>query len=88
MKTDKNKPPISEGDVETRSIERRTFLGRFGIAAGLVGIVGWTTGCESSSDSVDADFGDTGDPVDADPSDSVDSDFGDPTDTGDPADTD
>jgi hypothetical protein len=78
MKDDKKAPAIREEDVETRSIERRTFLGRFGVAAGLVGIVGWTSGCESASDSVDSDFGD---PADFDPTDSVDSDFGDPRDS-------
>ena len=78
MKDDKKAPAIREEDVETRSIERRTFLGRFGVAAGLVGIVGWTAGCGSESDSVDSD---SGDPADSDPTDSVDSDFGDPADS-------
>lgn len=36
------RPVISEADVTPRSIERRTFLGRFGVAVGLMGIAGLT----------------------------------------------
>ena len=71
------RPSIREDDIESSSIERRTFLGRFAVAAGLTSLVGFTAGCGSESDSADTD----GDPADFDPSDSVDSD-------GDPADSD
>jgi hypothetical protein len=73
-----NRPSIREDDIETRSIERRTFLGRFAVATGLAGLVGWTAACGSESDSADTD---SGDPVDQDPTDAVDSDFGDPADS-------
>ena len=78
MNPNKKKPAILEEDVEARSIQRRTFLGRFGAVAGLVGLVGWTTGCGSESDSFDTD---AGDPADADPTDPVDADSGDPADS-------
>ena len=71
-------PTIREDDVETRSIQRRTFLGRFGMAAGLAGLVGFTASCGSESDPVDSD---SGDPVDSDPTDSFDTDTGDPVDS-------
>jgi hypothetical protein len=72
-------PRIQEEDIESRPIERRTFLGRFGAVAGMSGLLGWTVGCGGeSSDSCDDD---TGDPVDEDPTDSFDSDSGDSCDT-------
>lgn len=76
---------IREEDIETRSIQRRTFLGRFGVAAGLVGIAGWTAGCEAGqSDPADTDSGDPS-LSDSDPDDPVspdeDSDMGDPADS-------
>ena len=77
MTPKKDDPTIREDDVEARGIQRRTFLGRFGVAAGLVGLAGFTAGCGNGSDSADTD----GDPADQDPSDQVDSD-------GDPADSD
>ena len=81
MKSDKNQPAIREDDVQARSIERRTFLGRCGVAAGLSGLLGWTVGCENT-DSCDSDVND---PItaDSDQSDSpmVDSDFADPCDS-------
>jgi len=77
MKPDEH-PSIREDDIETRSIERRTFLGRFAIATGLAGMVGWTAACGNESDSADTD---SGDPVDQDPTDPVDSDVGDPADS-------
>jgi hypothetical protein len=63
-------PKIREEDVESRPIERRAFLGRFGAVAGMAGLFGWTVGCSEGSDSCDQD----GDPADADPTDPVDSD--------------
>jgi hypothetical protein len=69
--------PIRAEDIESRSIQRRTFLGRFGAMAGLSGLLGYTLGCEPT-DSCDSD---EGDPVtfDSDATDAkaVDSDFGD-----------
>lgn len=78
MATKKDQSIIREDDVEARSIQRRTFLGRFGAAAGLVGLAGFTAACGSESDSADSDFGD---PADFDPTDAVDSDTGDPADS-------
>jgi len=49
--------PIRPEDIRSRSIERRTFLGRFGAMAGLGGLLGYTVGCEGSS-SCDSDTGD------------------------------
>lgn len=68
---------INAEDIESRTIERRTFLGRFGFAAGLSGLLGYTLGCEPT-DSCDSDSGDSI-TEDADQSDAprVDSDFGD-----------
>jgi hypothetical protein len=71
-------PKIREEDVESRPIERRAFLGRFGAVAGMAGLLGWTVGCSEGSDSCDQD---DGDPVDTDPTDGVDSDSGDPCDS-------
>jgi hypothetical protein len=78
MTSIKKGPAIREEDVEARTIQRRTFLGRFGAVAGLVGLVGFTTGCGNESDSADSDFGDS---ADVDPTDAVDSDTGDPADS-------
>ena len=74
-------PSISPDDIESRSIERRTFLGRFGTMAALSGLLGYTLGCEPT-DSCDADDGDpvTSDADDSDPP-VVDSDFGDACDS-------
>jgi hypothetical protein len=73
---------IREDDVETRTIQRRTFLGRFGAAAGIAGILGFAMGCENT-DSCDSDSGDSvmGDSDQTDPEPSTDSDAGDPCDT-------
>lgn len=80
MKPDKKRPSIREEDVDATTIERRTFLGRFGVAAGLASLAGWTTACGESS--TVSDVADTdGDPADADPTDAADTD-------GDPADSD
>jgi hypothetical protein len=73
-----NIPSIREDDIEVRSIERRSFLGRFAVATGLASLVGFTAACGSESDSADSD---RGDPVDQDPTDSVDADQGDPADS-------
>lgn len=78
MKPKKEKSTIREEDVEARAIERRTFLGRFGAAAGLVGLTGFTAGCGSESDPADSD---SGDPADFDPTDPADVDSGDPADS-------
>lgn len=71
------KPSIREEDVHARSIQRRTFLGRFGVMAGLSGLLGYTVGCENT-DSCDSDVND---PItyDSDGSDDphVDSDYAD-----------
>ena len=40
---------ITRDEVESSSIKRRTFLGRFGLAAGLIGIVGMTQACGSGA---------------------------------------
>ena len=45
MNESMKKATISDADVEHRRIERRTFLGRFGVAAGLVGLTGLVQGC-------------------------------------------
>lgn len=68
-------------DIESRSIHRRSFLGRFGAMAGLSALLGYTVGCENT-DSCDADEGDavTSDSDSSDPP-VVDSDFGDPCDS-------
>ena len=75
---DEHHPSIRPEDIEARSIERRTFLGRFGTMAALSGLLGYTLGCENT-DSCDADQGDMVS-SDSDGSDApvVDSDFGDP----------
>lgn len=73
-------PGIRPEDIESRSIRRRTFLGRFGALAGLSGFAGFALGCEPT-DSCDEDQGDP--PTsDSDGSDSpvVDQDFADPCD--------
>lgn len=73
---------IREEDVRSRSIRRRAFLERFGVAAGMTGLLGLTAGCERT-DSCDAD---EGDPIMAD-SDQVDEPVVD-ADAGDPCDAD
>lgn len=77
MKSRDEEPQIREEDVEARPIERRAFLGRFGAAAGMAGLLGLGA-CGSESDACDTD---SGDPVDADPSDPVDADSGDSCDS-------
>lgn len=74
---DSTEPTIRPEDVVARTIHRRTFLGRFGAAAGFVGLAA-LTGCGNGSDSGDSD---TGDPADADPTDPADQDVGDPSDS-------
>lgn len=79
MQSSDESPKIREEDVESRPIERRAFLGRFGAVAGMAGLLGWTAGCsDNSSDACDQD---SGDPVDQDPGDPADSDLGDPCDS-------
>lgn len=58
MQTPEDPRIIREEDVEARTIERRTFLGRFGAAAGIAGILGFAIGCEGT-DSCDEDAGDS-----------------------------
>jgi hypothetical protein len=72
---------IRADDIESRSIQRRTFLGRFGTMAALSGLLGYTLGCENT-DSCDTDRGDSV-TEDSDSSDEpmVDADFGDPCDS-------
>jgi hypothetical protein len=79
MKESDERSVIREDDVESRPIERRAFLGRFGAVAGMAGLLGWTAAC--SDDSSDACDQDTGDPADDDPTDQADSDLGDPCDS-------
>lgn len=57
MQEDDPKPAIRPDDIRSRSIERRTFLGRFGAMAGLSGLLGYTLGCENT-DSCDTDVND------------------------------
>jgi len=40
---------ITENDVRSSSIKRRTFLGRFGLAAGLIGVAGMAQACGSGA---------------------------------------
>lgn len=81
MGLDEDRSSIHPDDIESRTIRRRTFLGRFGALAGLGGALGWTVGCENT-DSCDSDVND---PItsDSDASDApvVDSDFADPCDS-------
>lgn len=81
MNEPKPQPSITPDDIEVRSIQRRTFLGRFGAMAALSGMLGYTVGCENT-DSCDDDQGDSV-TSDSDSSDApnVDSDFGDPCDS-------
>jgi hypothetical protein len=77
MQPDERPSSIRADDIESRTIVRRTFLGRFGAMAGLSGLLGYTLGCEPT-DSCDSDVND---PImsDSDQSDPpvVDSDFAD-----------
>jgi hypothetical protein len=81
MQKDDSIHAIRPDDVRSRSIRRRTFLGRFGAMAGLGGLLGYTLGCESGN-SCDSDVND---PImhDSDGTDEpiVDSDFEDPCST-------
>ena len=74
MNESEERPVVTEADITPRSIERRTFLGRFGVAVGLAGMVGLTQACgggeasdsdgaaASDSDSSDADAAETPSP--------------------------
>ena len=61
---------ITENDVQSSSIERRTFLGRFGLAAGIIGIAGMTQACgsgaASDSDQMEASASDQMEASDSD----------------------
>ena len=69
---------ITENDVQSSSIERRTFLGRFGLAAGLIGIAGMTQACgsgaASDSDQMEASDSDQMEASDSDQMEASDSD--------------
>jgi hypothetical protein len=56
MDESKPRPRITPEDIESRGIERRTFLGRFGAMAALGGLLGYAAGCETAS--CDSDVGD------------------------------
>lgn len=60
MNDPEKRPVVSEADVTPRNIERRTFLGRFGVAMGLVGIAGFTQACAGGEgeEATDADSSD------------------------------
>lgn len=57
MRNSESPAPIRPEDIRSRSIERRTFLGRFGAIAGVAGLLGYTAGCENSGQ-CDSDQGD------------------------------
>ena len=67
MKQHEEEQMIKEEDVESRSIERRTFLGRFGAAVGITGVLALSAACgqgssesaASDSDSSDSDSSDS-----------------------------
>ena len=69
---------ITENDVQSSSIERRTFLGRFGLAAGLIGMAGMTQACgsgaASDSDQMEASDSDQMEASDSDQMEASDSD--------------
>ena len=69
---------ITENDVQSSSIERRTFLGRFGLAAGIIGIAGMTQACgsgaASDSDQMEASDSDQMEASDSDQMEASDSD--------------
>ena len=69
---------ITENDVQSSSIERRTFLGRFGLVAGLIGIAGMTQACgsgaASDSDQMEASDSDQMEASDSDQMEASDSD--------------
>lgn len=81
MQEDDATPTIHPEDIRSRSIERRTFLGRFGALASLSGLLGYTVGCENGdpcdtdmADEIQYDSDGTDDPH-------VDSDYADPCNT-------
>ena len=58
MHDSEQRPVISEADITSRGIERRTFLGRFGMAVALLGVAGIMPACgggEAASDDAAAD---------------------------------
>ena len=56
MKQHEEEQMIKEEDVESRSIERRTFLGRFGAAVGITGVLALSAACgQGSSESAASD---------------------------------
>ena len=69
---------ITEEDIHSSSIERRTFLGRFGLAAGIIGIAGMTQACgsgtASDSDQMEASDSDQMEASDSDQMEASDSD--------------
>lgn len=66
--------PIREEDIESRSILRRSFLGRFAVAAGATVLFGSTVGCPSRGYNYTPCDSDTGDRADSDGFDRSDSD--------------
>ncbi len=73
---------IKEEDVESRSIERRSFLGRFGAAVGMTGVLAWSAACgqgssESAASDSDSSDSDSSEPAASD-SDSSESDSSEP----------
>ena len=69
---------ITENDVQSSSIERKTFLGRFGLAVGIIGIAGMTQACgsgaASDSDQMEASDSDQMEASDSDQMEASDSD--------------
>ena len=67
MKQYEEEQTIKEEDVECRSIERRTFLGRFGAAVGITGALVLSAACGQGSSEAAASDSDSSVSVSSDP---------------------